>query len=241
MRKNSCAVFSRASVRERLLLKNTKWRQSYCSVGERSWALALLNSPSMSRITMYECILICNSGIDCEKETDACQDSPCSLNRTCIDLSPKEEILLGRGYNCSACPPGYDEIDSSCIGNFLTILSNKYIHPNILFTFINFSDLSELTRMMYMLLKTLHWCFPPFISFNFFTDIDECESVELNDCNASTETCENTEGGYICNCRPGHKNVDGHCTGISNKHKLIMENIFINSQNSYAKDLKWQN
>ncbi|XP_078333705.1 uncharacterized protein LOC111101935 [Crassostrea virginica] len=99
-------------------------------------------------------------GNDCEKETDACQESPCSLNRTCIDLSPKEEILLGRGYNCSVCPPGYAEIDSSCI------------------------------------------------------DIDECESVELNNCNASTETCENTEGGYICNCRPGHKKVDGHCTDI---------------------------
>ena len=65
------------------------------------------------------------SGNDCENETDACQETPCSLNRTCIDLSPKEEILLGRGYNCSACPLGYDEIDSSCTGRFLTILPYK--------------------------------------------------------------------------------------------------------------------
>ena len=65
------------------------------------------------------------SGNDCENETDACQETPCSLNRTCIDLSPKDEILLGRGYNCSACPLGYDEIDSSCTGRFLTILAYK--------------------------------------------------------------------------------------------------------------------
>ena len=63
------------------------------------------------------------SGNDCENETDACQENPCSLNRTCIDLSPKEEILLGRGYNCSPCPRGYDEIDSSCIGISFTFLS----------------------------------------------------------------------------------------------------------------------
>ena len=66
-------------------------------------------------------------GNDCENETDACQENPCTLNRTCIDLSPKEEILLGRGYNCSPCPRGYDEIDSSCIGISFTFLSYKMI------------------------------------------------------------------------------------------------------------------
>nr|XP_022290316.1 uncharacterized protein LOC111101946 isoform X2 [Crassostrea virginica]XP_022290324.1 uncharacterized protein LOC111101946 isoform X2 [Crassostrea virginica] len=111
----------------------------------------------------YKTVCECDAGYfgnDCENETDACQETPCSLNRTCIDLSPKEEILLGRGYNCSACPIGYDEIDSSC------------------------------------------------------TDIDECESVELNDCNASTETCENIEGGFICNCLSGYKKVESHCIDI---------------------------
>ena len=81
------------------------------------------------------------SGNDCENETDACQETPCSLNRTCIDLSPKEEILLGRGYNCSACPHGYDEIDSSCIGNFLTILSYKNIYPYYSIYFCKFLSL----------------------------------------------------------------------------------------------------
>ena len=77
---------------------------------------------------------------------DACQESPCSLNRECIDLSPREEILLGRGYNCSACPPGYDEIDSSCIGKFFTILSyknNQSDYSSI--SFVIFSDLLELS------------------------------------------------------------------------------------------------
>ena len=117
------SVLCRASVCERLLTR-----------------LRCLEWPCINAI------LICNSGNDCEKEMDACQESPCSLNRECIDLSPKEEILLGRGYNCSACPPGYDEIDSSCIGKFFTILSyknNQSDYSSI--SFVIFSDLLELS------------------------------------------------------------------------------------------------
>lgn len=63
---------------------------------------------------------IINTGDNCESEVDACLEMPCSLNRQCTDLSPEEESVLGRGYNCSACPPGYDKSDDSCSG--LTIL-----------------------------------------------------------------------------------------------------------------------
>lgn len=58
-------------------------------------------------------------GDNCENETDACLESPCSLDRECTDLSPEEESVLGRGFNCSACPPGYDEIDDDCFGKIL--------------------------------------------------------------------------------------------------------------------------
>ena len=34
-------------------------------------------------------------------------------------------------------------------------------------------------------------------------DIDECESLDLNNCK-NKEICVNTLGGYICNCRPGY-------------------------------------
>lgn len=49
--------------------------------------------------------------------------------------------------------------------------------------------------------------------FFFFSDIDECLLAGGNDCNASVETCENTEGGYICQCLPGYKKTDNHCKG----------------------------
>lgn len=58
-------------------------------------------------------------GDNCENETDACLEDPCSLDRECTDLTPEEESVLGRGYNCSACPPGYDEVDADCFGKSL--------------------------------------------------------------------------------------------------------------------------
>ena len=74
------------------------------------------------------------------------------------------------------------------------------------------------------------YIFPLLPPSNFLSDIDECESVELNNCNASTETCENTEGGYICSCRLGHKKDDGHCVGMAYIYKLLKDNILIKSQ-----------
>lgn len=60
------------------------------------------------------------SGPDCEKEYDGCLANPCSLNRTCIKLSPKEQKLLGRSFNCSACPDGYSVHGiTECLGRVL--------------------------------------------------------------------------------------------------------------------------
>lgn len=61
-------------------------------------------------------LLLFNAGDNCEREVDACLEVPCSLNRHCTDLSPEEESILERGYNCSDCPPGYDTSDDSCSG-----------------------------------------------------------------------------------------------------------------------------
>ena len=41
-RKDTGAAFSRANAREHLPTEQKKWDQSYCSVGERSWTVALL-------------------------------------------------------------------------------------------------------------------------------------------------------------------------------------------------------
>jgi hypothetical protein len=39
------------------------------------------------------------------------------FGRNCIDLNPAEEVLLGRTYNCSSCPAGYNiTADEKCEG-----------------------------------------------------------------------------------------------------------------------------
>ena len=44
-------------------------------------------------------------------------------------------------------------------------------------------------------------------------DIDECLSQDA--CNATTETCINTEGSYTCSCKNGFlRNEDKICEGL---------------------------
>lgn len=55
-------------------------------------------------------------GDNCELDADACADSPCPLGRNCTDLPVEEELRIGRGYNCTECPRGYQDIDNKCQG-----------------------------------------------------------------------------------------------------------------------------
>lgn len=41
-----------------------------------------------------------------------------------------------------------------------------------------------------------------------FVDKDECADPTLNDC---LQKCENTVGGYLCQCWAGYKEKNGHC------------------------------
>lgn len=43
-------------------------------------------------------------------------------------------------------------------------------------------------------------------------DIDECESDD-NFCDKSKETCENSDGSYICNCVGGYRKLNQQCNG----------------------------
>ncbi|XP_048727085.2 uncharacterized protein LOC125645542 [Ostrea edulis] len=45
-------------------------------------------------------------------------------------------------------------------------------------------------------------------------DINECISAESN-CNVTKETCENTDGSYICNCLKGYRKSDDTCNDIN--------------------------
>ncbi|WAR22495.1 FBN1-like protein, partial [Mya arenaria] len=56
--------------------------------------------------------------INCESTYDGCAGKPCSLGRTCTDLSPEEQQRQGRAYMCSECPLGYtarEDDDNVCI------------------------------------------------------------------------------------------------------------------------------
>ena len=52
----------------------------------------------------------------CETDKNGCADTPCSSIQNCTDLTPEEEQQLDRGFNCSACPDGYNDIGGICIG-----------------------------------------------------------------------------------------------------------------------------
>ncbi|WAR22468.1 MATN2-like protein [Mya arenaria] len=57
-------------------------------------------------------------GINCESNYDGCSGNPCSLGRTCTDLSPEEQQSQGRAYMCSECPLGYtawEDDDNVCM------------------------------------------------------------------------------------------------------------------------------
>lgn len=59
------------------------------------------------------------AGEICELDTNACLSYPCPLQRNCTDLTPEEEVRFGRGYNCTDCPKGYNDINNKCEGKYI--------------------------------------------------------------------------------------------------------------------------
>ena len=49
---------------------------------------------------------------------------------------------------------------------------------------------------------------------NTCTDIDEC-ALEKSPCNPEKSYCINTEGSYLCKCKPGFEDKDGHCMDVN--------------------------
>lgn len=59
------------------------------------------------------------AGENCEIDTNACLNEPCPLQRNCTDLPPEQEIRFGRGYNCTDCPKGYNDVNQKCEGRYI--------------------------------------------------------------------------------------------------------------------------
>ncbi|XP_052712036.1 uncharacterized protein LOC128186279 isoform X1 [Crassostrea angulata] len=128
------------------------------------------------------------SGENCEMDTNACLNEPCPLQRNCTDLTPEEEIRFGRGYNCTDCPMGYNDVNDKCEDiNECEGNSSKVCN-----TFI---EHCENTEGSYQCI-----CLSGFRKHNgTCKDIDEC-SEKTSGCE---QICNNTYGSFECLCFPG--------------------------------------
>ncbi|XP_048727704.2 mucin-4-like isoform X2 [Ostrea edulis] len=125
------------------------------------------------------------TGDNCELDADACADSPCPLGRNCTDLPAEEELRIGRGYNCTDCPRGYQDIDNKCqdINECNTTSTNQC------------DQVCENTEGGF----ECH-CFNGYrMSEGSCRDIDEC-SEGTSTCE---QNCRNTDGSYVCSCVTG--------------------------------------
>ncbi|CAG2228191.1 unnamed protein product [Mytilus edulis] len=136
------------------------------------------------------------SGDDCDINTDRCADDPCALGRTCIDLSPPDEVLAGRGYNCSNCPAGYtitDDEKCEDINECLDGIDNCPANSNCTNT-----DGSFTCICLEGFRKVGSEC----------QDIDEC-TERTSGCE---QICANSDGSFTCSCVYGFEILaDGKC------------------------------
>ncbi|XP_062605771.1 uncharacterized protein LOC134267581 isoform X2 [Saccostrea cucullata] len=139
----------------------------------------------------YKADCICNigySGENCEQDIDACVQSPCSLDRNCTDLTPAEEVMMGRGYNCSECPPGFVDVDTKCadVDECASVFSNSCNAS---------TEICENTEGSYICN-----CFSGYRKVNnICQEIDECFEGTA-DCE---QICQNTQGSFFCDCHLG--------------------------------------
>ncbi|XP_062609554.1 uncharacterized protein LOC134271353 [Saccostrea cucullata] len=152
------------------------------------------------KVLFNQAVCVCEigySGDRCETNTDACLSGPCPLNRECIDLTPEEEFILGRGYNCSDCPSGFVDVENKCedideCGNNGTNTCNPA------------SEICENTEGSFVCN-----CIAGYREENnSCIDIDECD-VGVSRCES---ICENTPGSFKCQCHPGFSLNDDNVT-----------------------------
>uniref|UniRef100_A0A8W8MTE0 Uncharacterized protein n=2 Tax=Magallana gigas TaxID=29159 RepID=A0A8W8MTE0_MAGGI len=164
------------------------------------------NLPSSGETGFHKIVCDCDQGYtgdNCESEVDACLEMPCSLNRQCTDLSPEEESVLGRGYNCSACPPGYDTSDDSC-SDVDECLSKDNNNCNATVETCENTEGGYICQCLPGYKKIEDKC----------RDIDEC----LTGTSRCEQLCQNTPGSFTCSCFLGYtlKSDHGSCVKADN-------------------------
>lgn len=64
-------------------------------------------------------------------------------------------------------------------------------------------------------------------------DINECENNSTVSCNSQSETCENTDGSYLCICLPGFRKESSTCKGKSVPHWWFIQCMLYMNYFSY--------
>ena len=59
----------------------------------------------------------------------------------------------------------------------------------------------------------------------FIADINECKAGNHN-C-AANANCQNTEGSFVCTCKPGYSGDGVSCTGENNTSVFFKKNLFL--------------
>ena len=68
---------------------------------------------------------MCDTGIDCEEDYDACQEDPCDAHQNCTDIPADQQGDGTVGYTCSGCLDGFvvDPADLTLYGCLVLRLS----------------------------------------------------------------------------------------------------------------------
>uniref|UniRef100_A0A8W8NDF3 Fibrillin-1 n=1 Tax=Magallana gigas TaxID=29159 RepID=A0A8W8NDF3_MAGGI len=150
----------------------------------------ITRSSTSSMFKLASCVCYTGyDGDDCENDADACTQNPCPLGRNCTDLTPQEEVALGRGYNCSDCPAGFADIDNKCedVNECNSTSTNTC---DSLTQECENTEGSFLCNCKNGYRKVGQAC----------EDIDECTEAT----SGCQQVCTNTPGSYSCSCVVGH-------------------------------------
>ncbi|KAM9316797.1 thrombomodulin-like [Gastrophryne carolinensis] len=117
------------------------------------------------------------------------------------------------------CEENYGTPECKCPSGFHLKVNNR-----------SCSDLASMCSSGYVLAEDGKTC----------VDIDEC-AIQPNICDE--HLCENTKGGFICDCNPGYEKVDtdcnnakecNQCQDIDECNQYVCEQQCVNSQGNYS-------
>ena len=96
-------------------------------------SLLIMNYYNHNFIIIIALSLLFFTGDHCTDDYDGCEDMPCFHGTNCTDLSPEQQLLFNRAYNCSECPEGYYKpSENLCVGklqSYVVFSASGTWHP----------------------------------------------------------------------------------------------------------------